>query len=616
MNTNAIRAGSHELRADTPRPSSARPAVGLAPTSARPTLLVALTGFVVLSALAMLRHDAFATGRHDLEIYSQVGWNLANGAPFATTLLRTNTLHLAEHLALVLLPISPLYGLIPDPRVLIATQQLALCLSVAVVGLWAQRRLGRGAGLLLTLAMLLAPMLASVAFDDVHPIVLTTPIVALAFVQGLSGHWRTAALLALSAALFEEEASLAMAGIALVMIARRPRFAGLGLLGVSGVLLGLAVAVVMPGFHDPQTLQTADGNRTASHFETVRSQPGVARERLAGQRGRDAVLQLLLPTGGLSALSPGLLLGAVPTTTTLLLQDRDDTFTRHWAAPIFPVLWLATIQALAAAQASKRKAGVGMVLAGTLAAYVLTSPMPGGGRYAPEDFASGDREQALARAVALVPRGSSVAASANVISHLANRPAVYVYPMDEQYAGSLGYDDLTPDAYVLDMTDPDTQRIRPLSKRSPLVATPPFVIQSTAHKVIVLQRASLPAERPFEAQFGRSLALRGYDVRRSDGVLRLTLHWESTFEFASDIRRIVTVLDPGDHELAADGELELTRTFSTQKWPVGQQVLDEVELRLPTGAGDQLRARIQWRNRDQNRPYKLRDGSDSVDIPL
>ena len=67
-----------------------------------------LAAGVLYGALAIARHNAFASGRQDLEIYLQTLWNTAQGRPFATTLLKSNESHLAEHLALVLLPLAPL----------------------------------------------------------------------------------------------------------------------------------------------------------------------------------------------------------------------------------------------------------------------------------------------------------------------------------------------------------------------------------------------------------------------------------------------------------------------------------------------------------------------------
>src|SRR5215210_1200163 len=89
---------------------------------------VALIFALGLSALAIARHEAYASGQHDLEIYLQTLWNTAHGRPFATTLLKANDLHLAEHLALALLPLVPLYGLLSDPRLLLVLQQVALAL--------------------------------------------------------------------------------------------------------------------------------------------------------------------------------------------------------------------------------------------------------------------------------------------------------------------------------------------------------------------------------------------------------------------------------------------------------------------------------------------------------
>jgi uncharacterized membrane protein len=112
--------------------SSALTAIRLRPLVVGPWVLAGVAA-AVLARLAMLRHEAFATGRNDLEIYTQVAWNLANGAPFSSTLLRTNSLHLGEHLALAMLPIAPLYGQSPDPRLLLVLQTLALILAALLV---------------------------------------------------------------------------------------------------------------------------------------------------------------------------------------------------------------------------------------------------------------------------------------------------------------------------------------------------------------------------------------------------------------------------------------------------------------------------------------------------
>src|SRR5262249_1009533 len=110
-------------------------ALGLAP-------LLGLGFFAVTTWLAFLRHDHFLTGRFDPEIYTHAAWNSAPGRPFETTLLKTNLSHLAEHVALVLVPIAALYRLLPDPKLLIALQQLALALLGWPLFVVARRVLG------------------------------------------------------------------------------------------------------------------------------------------------------------------------------------------------------------------------------------------------------------------------------------------------------------------------------------------------------------------------------------------------------------------------------------------------------------------------------------------
>ena len=62
-------------------------------------------------------------------MYTQVVWSIANGYPYQTTLLANNRLHLAEHLALVLLPLAPLYALIPSVSLLLLLQTSVVAAS-------------------------------------------------------------------------------------------------------------------------------------------------------------------------------------------------------------------------------------------------------------------------------------------------------------------------------------------------------------------------------------------------------------------------------------------------------------------------------------------------------
>lgn len=614
--------------------------IGVGALSRPGYLICAVLGtvsFLAITALAITSHQAFATGRHDLEIYSQVAWSLANGSPFETTLLRTNTLHLAEHLALVLLPLGPLFGLMPDPRLLILLQQIALTLSALAAGSWAIRRLGQTTGTIALAAFLLNPVLASIALDDFHAVVLGTLPITVGLTLTLAGYPRSGSLLLLGAALMEEEAALAAVGLGLLLLARRPRPLGAGLLAGGAAFLTLAALVVMPAFHHPRTLGADSAVRAAGHFSMFRAQPGVAVERLLGARGQEALVDFILPSGGAALLAPELLAAGLPTFAALWLQDRDDTFTRHWSAPILPAIWLATATGLVALRGRARVAGRALLVVGTASSYALASPLPGGGAFNPAryellsqvwemrerlmsvrggDGVRGQRQAALERAVALAPVGVPTIASGNLATHLAARRELYVYAIDDHYAAALGYENRAVDAYILDFDDPATQRVQPLSKASPLLASPPFVVHSTSRKVLVLTRGAPEPKHALAVMFDRRMALWGYDLDRSAESVRLTLHWQGLSNFSGDFRRIVALLDSEGRTLAEDSDLELTRILPTQKWEVGQRVLDEVELAIPAGAGTGLRARVLWQNRDRRTPMPLPDGSTSLEIAI
>src|SRR5215207_6681804 len=228
----------------------------------------------VLSWLALAQHAAYTTGRQDLEIYTQVIWNTANGRPFETTLLKSNLSHLAEHVALVLIPIAALYRLWPDPKLLMVLQQAALALLGLPLFLVARRALGSAWQALVVLACFyLTPSLAGVALDDFHAVPIAAVPLAIGLALVLIGRPRLGAAIALLALPFEEETALAVIGLGGLLWLRRERWLGIGVAAVSAGYLALLVLVVMPSFHDPRTLAGVEGNRTLNHFQEIRAEP-------------------------------------------------------------------------------------------------------------------------------------------------------------------------------------------------------------------------------------------------------------------------------------------------------------------------------------------------------
>lgn len=571
--------------------------------------------FAVTTWLAFARHDAFLTGRFDLEIYTQVVWNTGHGRPFETTLLKTNLSHLAEHVALVLLPIAALYRLLPDPKLLMALQQAALALLGLPLFLVARRALGSAWQALVVLACFyLTPALAGVALDDFHAVPIAAVPLAFGLALVLLGRPRLGAAIALLALPAEEELALAVIGLGGLLWLRRERWLGIGVAAVAAGYLALLVLVVMPRFHDPRTLASVDGNRTLNHFQEIRDEPRKVLDRLFGERGRDAVLWVGLSTGGLALLSPSTLVTALPSLGVLLFQNRDDTFGRHWVAPMLVGLWMATALGLARLPAGRaRLAGLALLVIGTALAYRQVSPLPGGRHFDDAVLRTDERTRLLARAVERIPQDGVVVASPNLVAHLANRPEAYVFPIDSHYAEELGWRKKRPDFYALDLFDDLTNRATNSDRLNPLAADHPYQVWSPGHKVMVLSEDAPTPMYPLDARWGDRVVLKGYDVVQVPDGTRVTLYWERYGEVRGRYDRELDVIDRDSLPVLYQEDMGLSAVYGLNKWRLGQTIMDEIL--IPPASGP-VRTRIRWVSEDKRTPFKLPDGSDALDLTI
>ena len=469
---------------------------------------------LLTTAITWAEHATYNRTSLDLGVYTQLVWNMAHGRPFETTLLLQNRLHLAEHLALLLLPLGPLYGLVPDVRVLLLLEQAALALSGLPVFWLARCRLGPRLGLVILACYYAMPVLADVALDGVYPIVFAAVPAGLAAALALSGVRRTAAISSLLALTFEEEAALLALGVGLYLLWFRPTARGTAavLLLAGGLWLGSAEGLVMPSFYQPTT--SADETRAERHFSQLRENPAgwlqsVALNRLdpetlgalrlprrVGQPTRcpegghcSALRWWLYPTAGLALLSPPALLIAGPPAASLLLADRPGRFRRHWAAPMLPVFWLAATLGLVrlAGRRRIRLAAVAALLGATLLMYHLDSSLPFGGQYDPGDIAGSALAADLSRLGARIPDGASVAASRRGLAHLANRRELYVFP-PKDYGPGLWPPPELPAYALLDLQNVDV--VRDLeSPTGSLRTDPPYRELARTANALLLQRS-------------------------------------------------------------------------------------------------------------------------------
>ncbi|MFN8523814.1 MAG: DUF2079 domain-containing protein [Chloroflexota bacterium] len=595
-----------------------QPAVrGNARVAAIAATLGGLAFFTLTTWLGWARHAAYATGRYDLEIYVQVAWSITHGQPFATTLLKTNLSHLAEHVALVMIPVGAIYRLVPDPRLLITLQQAALAALAVPVFILARQRLGPISAVITTACFLLSPALAGVALDDFHAVALASLPLGFSVVCALQGRPRAAALLALLSIPLEEETALVAMGLGGYLILDRDariRRVGAVVGALAALWLALLVFVVMPQIHDPRTISSVGGNRTLGHFAELRRDPASAITRILGPRGLDALVWLGLPTAGLALLAPRTLVIVAPSLAALLLQNRDDTFSRHWVTPILAALYPATVAGISRLQPGARPAALGALAAGTVAAYLLVSPLPGGGTFDPSAIERDERVDLLDRAVARIPPTGVVVASQPVVAHLANRPEAYVFPIDSHYAEELGWRRKRPDYYVLDLFDDLTNRATNSERLNPLNADRPFHVWSAGRKIVVLLNTVADTNQPLDVRFGDRLRLLGYDTRTTRAGERIvTMQWDRYNELRGRYDRDLSVRDATGNIVLYQEDMPLSSVYGSNKWRPGQRILDEVT--LPAGTGP-LTLRVAWVAQEKRAPFRLADGSEAFEFDV
>src|SRR5436305_3830002 len=112
----------------------------------RPSLLLwsAIAAYAAaFSALSVLRHRAFQTGRFDLGNMVQAVWSTAHGHPLRVTALDGQQVsRLASHFDPILAAFAPLWWIWPSPDMLLLAQAAAIALGAVPVYWLARKHLG------------------------------------------------------------------------------------------------------------------------------------------------------------------------------------------------------------------------------------------------------------------------------------------------------------------------------------------------------------------------------------------------------------------------------------------------------------------------------------------
>ena len=397
------------------------------------------------SALSILRHRAFATGRFDLGNMVQAVWSTAHGHPLRMTGLRGDQVsRLGAHFDPILAAFAPLWLLWPSPDVLLVAQAVAVGLGALPVFWLARKHLGsERAALGFALAYLLYPPTQWLTLNEFHPVALACPLLLFAIWYLDEGRVVPFATFALVAATTKEEIALVVAGLGIwYAFSDGRRLTGIAIAAAAAAVAVVAIEVVIPHFNRAGTSSfltrySEVGSTPGGILHTALTDPWTIVTTALTGRGLGYLARLLLPLGLLALAAPLVLVAALPELAVNLLSaaTTQTSIRFHYTAGLIPVLVAAAV--LGAARLGRRRPALPLatgVIVLTLAANYVLGPIPiwryfpGGEQQQAHAAEVSDHDRIATRALRLIPSNAVVTATNSLGGHLSARRRLLSFP--------------------------------------------------------------------------------------------------------------------------------------------------------------------------------------------
>jgi uncharacterized membrane protein len=397
------------------------------------------------SALSILRHRAFATGRFDLGNMVQAVWSTAHGHPLQITSLRGDQIsRLGSHFDPILAAFAPLWLLWPSPDMLLVVQAIAVALGALPVFWLARKHLvSERAGVGFALAYLIYPPTEWLTLNEFHPVALACPLLLFAIWFLDEGRLLPFAACAAGAATTKEEIALVVAGLGVWYgFAHARRLTG-AVVAAAGIAVALvAIEVVIPHFNRAGTSSfftrySEVGSTPGGVVHTALTNPWkIVTTALTG-RGLGYLARLVLPLGLLVVLAPLVLIAALPELAANLLSaaTTQTSIRFHYTAGLIPVLVAAAV--FGAKRLERLRPGLPVatcaVVLGLVSSYLL-GPIPvwryfpGGQQHQAQAAEVSEHDRIAARALRLIPPDVAVSATNSLGAHLSARRRVLSFP--------------------------------------------------------------------------------------------------------------------------------------------------------------------------------------------
>jgi uncharacterized membrane protein len=415
----------------------------------RALLWSAIAAYAVgFSALSVLRHRAFQTGRFDLGNMVQAVWSTAHGHPLQVTGLRGDEIsRLAAHFDPILAAFAPLWLIWPSPDLLLVSQAIAIALGALPVYWLARKHLdSERAGVGFALMYLLYPPTQWLTLNEFHPVALACPLLLFAVWFLDEGRLLPFAIFGLLATTTKEEIGFVVAGLGLWWaLTRKRRIEGAAVLVAGAAIALIAIEVVIPHFNRAGTSSffarySEVGGSPGGIVHTAVTEPWKLVTTAVTGRGLGYLARLLLPLGLLPLLAPILLLAAIPELAINLLSaaTTQTSIRFHYTAGLIPILVAATV--LGAAHLVRRRPrwtnplATAVVVLGIATNYALGAIplwryLPGGQQAQAHAADVTGHDRTALRALGLIPENAVVSATNTLGAHLSARRRVLSFPV-------------------------------------------------------------------------------------------------------------------------------------------------------------------------------------------
>jgi uncharacterized membrane protein len=406
-------------------------------------LTLAVLFFLVCTWASYVRWANFEYRTFDLAFYTQAMWQFIHGRLEVTV---EPVALLGNHVEPIVFFIAPFFAVLRHPMIFVVVQNAALA-TMGPVGFDISKRMGlkRKESALLASALLVAPALGYIALHEFHPEALTAPLLLLMFrarlLHSLAQHWLWfIAVLACK----ENMATLLAAYCAVHLLLQRKRtFAELSQwylwpMAMAIVWFLVCTTVIMPALNSGEIdyigLYSQIGTSAGDILIKAVIEPQLIGKALVHSLTSGNLLwALLFPFLCLPLLKPQWLLIAVPILLQHLLSWRSSEWNIyfHYAAPLLPLFWIATVEAVAEVQSWKL---ISATFQGSIPLLISLACLAAQSWLGPateiasatSDWFSNRNDRARKSAfLSGIPAEASVVAPLPYVSHLALREKLY-----------------------------------------------------------------------------------------------------------------------------------------------------------------------------------------------